>query len=136
MTVPQQLPEIIAPDPAVQGRIVVVEAGRDLPFLPRRVYWIHGMRAGEARGAHGHRRLTQAIVAVAGAVRFELDDGLRRTVHVLDHPARMLIVPPGHWRDFTALADGTTLLVLASDLYDEGDYIRDYADFLSFKGLR
>ena len=137
MTLPaaRRLPEIIAPDPDVSGRIVVVQAGADLPFTPARVYWIHGMRAGEARGAHGHRRLTQAIVAVAGAVRFELDDGTARSVHVLDHPAQMLIVPPGHWRDFTALAAGTTLLVLASDPYDEQDYIRNYRDFLAFKGL-
>jgi dTDP-4-dehydrorhamnose 3,5-epimerase-like enzyme len=128
------LPEIVAPDPEVSGRIVVLDCAEALPFAVRRVYWIHGMRSGEVRGAHGHRRLTQAVVAVTGRVRFELDDGARRSVHLLNRPDRYLIVPPGFWRDFTALEDGTTLLVLASDPFDEDDYIRDYHAFLRFRG--
>jgi len=128
------LPQIIAPDPAVTGRIVVLDCASDLPFPVFRVYWIHGMTKGEVRGAHGHRLLTQAVVALTGAVRFELDDGAARTVHLLSRPDQFLIVPPGLWRDFTALAEGTTLLVLASAPYDEADYIRDYAEFRAFRG--
>lgn len=129
------LAEIVAPEADVSGRIVVLEAARDLPFPVRRVYWIHGMRAGERRGAHAHRGLMQAVVCLAGRVRFELDDGVTRVAHLLDRPDRHLIVTPGLWRDFTALADGSVLLVLASEPYDEADYIRDYAEFLDFKGL-
>lgn len=129
------LPQIVAPDPMVAGRIVVLDCASDLPFPVRRVYWISGMCEGEQRGEHGHRLLTQAVVALTGAVRFELDDGAQRRVHLLDRPDQYLIVPPGFWRDFTALQDGTTLLVLASAPYDEADYIRDYAAFLAFRGL-
>lgn len=129
------LPQIIAPEPDVTGRIVVMDVATDLPFAAQRVYWIHGMRAGEQRGAHAHRELTQAIVAVAGRVRFELDDGTTRTEHLLDAPDRYLIVPPSSWRDFTALDDGTVLLVIASQPYRESDYIRDYAQFLAYRGV-
>lgn len=134
MTVPapRRFPEIIAPDPQVSGRIVVLDVARDLPFAVRRVYWIHGMRAGEARGAHGHRRLHQAIVAVAGGARFTLEDGFTTSTHDLTHPDQVLLIPPGHWRDFTALQEGTTLMVLASEPYDEADYIRDHAEFLAW----
>lgn len=131
----QDLPQITAPDPEVAGRIVVLDCVQDLLFPVQRVYWIHGMKAGEVRGAHGHRDLMQAVVALTGAVRFELDDGTTRTAHHLSRPDQYLIVPPGMWRDFTALETGTTLLVLASAAYDEADYIRDYAEFRAFKSL-
>ena len=131
----RHLPQIVAPDPEVTGRIVVLDCANDLPFPVQRVYWIHGMRLGEVRGAHGHRTLTQAVIAMTGAVRFEIDDGTTRTAHLLTRPDQYLIVPPGMWRDFTALADGTTLLVLASAPYVEADYIRDYAEFRAFRGL-
>ena len=128
------LSEIIAPDDRISGRIVVLDCATLLPFQVQRVYWIHGMQQGEQRGGHAHRTLTQAVVAVAGRVSFALDDGTTRTTHLLEHPSAYLIVPPGTWRDFTALEPGTTLLVLASAPYDEADYIRDYADFLKYRG--
>jgi dTDP-4-dehydrorhamnose 3,5-epimerase-like enzyme len=132
----QRLSEIVAPDPEVSGRIVVMDIAALLPFQVKRVYWIHGMRAGERRGGHAHRSLTQAVVATSGRVSFELDDGNRRTVHLLERPNEYLIVPPGNWRDFTALEAGATLMVLASAPYEEADYIRDYDAFLAFRGIR
>ncbi len=111
----------------------MLDVAQNLPFAVRRLYWIHGMREGERRGAHGHRRLIQAMVAIGGRVHFELDDGQSRQVYLLDRPDRYLIVPPGLWRDFTALDGGTTLLVLASEPYDEADYIRDYDEFVAFR---
>ena len=92
------------------------------------------MRPGERRGGHAHRDLTQAVVAIPGRVSFELDDGVTRTTHLLARPNEYLIVPPGNWRDFTALEQGSTLLVLASAPYEEADYIRDYDAFLKFRG--
>lgn len=130
----QSLSEIVAPDDAVSGRIVVLDCNALLPFEVKRVYWIHGMREGEQRGGHAHRALTQAVVAIAGRVSFVLDDGTTRTTHLLQRPNEYLIVPPGNWRDFAALEPGSTLLVLASASYDEADYIRDYGDFLKFRG--
>ena len=128
-----RLSEIIAPDADVSGRIVVLDCAALLPFAVKRVYWIHGMRQGEQRGGHAHRALTQAVVAIAGRVSFDLDDGVTRTTHRLERPDEYLIVPPGNWRDFTALEANSTLLVLASAPYDEADYIRDYEAFLAFR---
>lgn len=130
----QHLSEIVAPDDDVTGRIVVLDCALDLLFAVKRVYWIHGMRQGERRGGHAHRSLTQAVVAVAGRISFELDDGVTRTTHLLQRPNDYLIVPPGNWRNFTALEPGATLLVMASAPYEEADYIRDYDDFLKFRG--
>jgi dTDP-4-dehydrorhamnose 3,5-epimerase-like enzyme len=129
-----RLSEIVAPDEAVSGRIVVLDCAAHLPFEVKRVYWIHGMRQGEQRGGHAHRSLTQAVVAIAGRVSFELDDGVTRRTHLLERPNEYLIVPPGNWRDFTALEPGSALLVLASAPYEEADYIRDYDAFLKFRG--
>ena len=134
MTGLHRLSEIHAPDASVSGRIVVLDCAALLPFEVKRIYWIHGMRQGEQRGGHAHRALTQAVVAVAGRISFDLDDGTTRTTHLLGHPNEYLIVPPNHWRDFTALEPGSTLLVLASAPYAEADYIRNYADFLTYRG--
>ena len=130
----QRLSEIVAPDDNVSGRIVVLDCAALLPFAVKRVYWIHGMQQGERRGGHAHRALTQAVVAIAGRVSFEMDDGVTRTTHLLERPNEYLIVPPNQWRDFTALEAGSTLLVLASAPYEEADYIRNYDDFLKFRG--
>lgn len=129
----QHLSEIVAAEPDALGRIVVLDCATQLPFAVKRVYWIHGMRQGEQRGGHAHRSLSQAVVAIAGRVSFDLDDGTSRVTYLLERPNDTLIISPGYWRDFTALADNSTLLVLASDAYDEADYIRDYADFLTFR---
>ncbi len=130
----RRLSEIVAPDPTVPGRIVVLDCAALLPFEVRRVYWIHGMHRGEQRGGHAHRSLTQAVVAMAGRVSFEMDDSFSRTTHLLERPNQYLIVPPDHWRDFTALEPNSTQLVLASAPYEEADYIRDYDDFLKYRG--
>ncbi len=129
----QSLSEIVAEEQDITGRIVVLDCAAQLPFAVKRVYWIHGMAQDERRGGHAHRALTQAVVAVTGRISFELDDGVHRTTHLLQRPNEYLIVPPGNWRDFTALEPGATLLVLASAPYDEADYIRDYDDFLKFR---
>jgi hypothetical protein len=127
------LSEIVAPDPEVSGRIVVLDCAALLPFQVQRVYWIHGMALGEQRGGHAHRVLTQAVVAMTGRVRFELDDGFTRTPYLLERPNQYLIVPPDHWCDFTALTEGAALLVLASAPYEEADYIRDHDAFLAHR---
>lgn len=128
-----RLSEIVAAEPEVKGRIAVLDVAALLPFAVQRVYWIHGMARGERRGGHAHKALTQAVVAVAGRVQFELDDGATRSHWRLDRPNEYLIVPPDHWRDFTALDEGACLMVLASAPYEEADYIRDYQEFLAWR---
>jgi dTDP-4-dehydrorhamnose 3,5-epimerase-like enzyme len=102
-----------------------------LPFEIRRVYYLYDIPSAKSRGAHGHRRLQQLMIALAGSVDVELDDGRRKQLFRLSSPDRALYVAPMIWRDLTNFAPGTACLVLASELYDESDYFRDYGAFLS-----
>lgn len=116
-----------------RGNLVAVEAGDGLlPFEIRRVYYIYGVPEGQARGMHAHRRLRQLMIAVAGRVDVVLDDGCGRSEVTLDDPAVGLLIPPMTWREMTWFSPGAVCLVLASELYDESDYIRDYDDFRRF----
>jgi dTDP-4-dehydrorhamnose 3,5-epimerase-like enzyme len=102
-----------------------------LPFEIRRVYYLYGMPPGVSRGAHGHRRLEQLIIALAGTVDVELDDGFRKQVFSLSRPDRGLYVSPMMWRTLTNFTAGTVCMVLASQRFDESDYFRDYATFVA-----
>jgi hypothetical protein len=123
-----------------EAQIAFLELGADpalsAPFAVQRVYWIHGLRAGDRRGEHAHREMQQLLVATSGRLEVELDDGSARRQFVLDDPARGLWVPAGLWRRIHVLADGSTLLSLASTHYAESDYIRDYDAFLDFARAR
>jgi dTDP-4-dehydrorhamnose 3,5-epimerase-like enzyme len=88
-----------------------------------------------ARGAHAHKELQQLMVATSGSVSVTLDDGKDKKTFVLDKPWKGLLVVPGLWRDLDNFAGGTVCMVLASEKYESGDYIRDYNEFLKYKGL-
>jgi mannose-6-phosphate isomerase-like protein (cupin superfamily) len=123
-------------DETVSGRIIVADFAQALPFAPRRLYWIHGMAMGERRGFHAHRRLWQAMVAIAGEIEIELDDAESKVSHRLSDCGHCLIVPPGLWREIRSVSAGAALLVIASESYDEADYIRDYQQFLAYRRSR
>ena len=127
-------------NPEGDRQITFVELGADpaqsAPFAVLRVYWIHGLRAGDRRGDHAHREMQQLLVATSGSLRVELDDGQARREFLLDRPTRGLWVPAGLWRRIQVLADGTTLLALASTHFEESDYIRDYDAFVDFARAR
>lgn len=127
------LTEVPVTDEAAKGQIVVGSLAAFCPFTPKRFYMIHGMDRGEKRGHHAHKALWQAIIAMFGSVEIVLDSGTDKRAFTLEHPAQCLIVPPGLWRDITSLEEGSLLFVLASDDYDETDYIRDYASFIAFR---
>ena len=112
-----------------EGQLQFIEEERHVPFRIRRVYYSTGVRAGCVRGKHAHRTLQQALICVCGAVRIDLDDGESATTCVLDNPALGLYVGPMMWHTMTWVKDGSVLLVLASDLYNEADYVRSYDDF-------
>lgn len=120
----------------MQGRITVGSLAAFCPFAPKRIYMIHGMAKGEQRGQHAHRRLWQAMIATAGVVEVLLDSGAEKRSFVLDRPGLALVVPPGLWRDIVSHGEGSMLLVLASEDYDEADYIRDYEAFLAYRQER
>lgn len=112
------------------GSIGVVEGEELLPFQVRRLYFIRDVPAGATRGSHAHRHLEQLILAVTGSVTVQLDDGSTTSSYELTGPDVALQVPPGFWRTLIDFAPGTVVAVLASQEYDERDYIRDYDDFL------
>ena len=114
-----------------RGSLSFVQPGPLLPFEIRRVYFIYDVPEGQVRGAHGHQKLQQLMVAVAGAVDVEVDDGRQRLTFRLDAPDVGLYVCPMIWRNLTSFQPGTVCMVLASEPYDEADYFRNYNDFLA-----
>lgn len=118
-----------------KGNLTVVENGKTLPFDVKRAYYLYDVPGGESRGAHAHRELEQLIVAASGSFIVTLDDGREKCDYFLNRPYQGLYVKPGMWRDLSDFSSGAVALVLASDIYKEEDYIRDYHDFLLFRGI-
>lgn len=116
-----------------QGNISVVENGLTVPFEVKRVYYLYDVPGGEFRGGHAHKELQQFIVAVSGSFDVILDDGELKRTYTLNRPYHGLLVVPGIWREIDNFSSGSVCLVLASTLYDETDYIRDYNEFKAFK---
>lgn len=115
-----------------RGYLSVIEGGMDIPFEIKRIYYLY-MVPETARGAHAHKQLQQLLVATSGSVDITLDDGREKKTFHLDRPWKGLLVVPGLWRDLDNFSGGTVLMCLASEKYDEGDYIRNYNDFLNYK---
>ena len=116
-----------------KGNLSVVENGLPLPFDVKRVYYLYDVPGGESRGAHAHRELSQFIVAASGSFSVTLTDGNERRTFFLNRPYKGLLVRPGMWRDLDDFSSGAVCMVLASDIYKEEDYIRDYEEFLEFR---
>ena len=116
-----------------KGNLTVVENGVTLPFDVKRVYYLYDIPGGEGRGAHAHRELEQLIVAASGSFTVTLDDGVCKRSFVLNRPYQGLYVKPGMWRDLVDFSSGAVCMVLASDVYQKEDYIRDYGEFLEFR---
>ena len=116
-----------------KGNLSVVENGSTLPFDVKRVYYIYDVPGGESRGAHAHRNLEQLIVAASGSFTVTLDDGKRKQSFFLNRPYQGLYVKPGLWRDLDNFSSGSVAMVLASEVYDPEDYIRDYQEFVEYR---
>lgn len=112
-----------------RGSLVALESGRQVPFKIRRAYYIFGTRQGVSRGFHAHRQLQQLTVAVAGSCDILLDDGKTQARLRLDRPDVALTLPPMVWHEMHDFSEDCVLLVLADDVYEESDYIRNYDDF-------
>lgn len=113
-----------------RGNLTVVEQNIDVPFEIKRAYWTYDVPSGESRGGHAHKQLQQLLVAMSGSFDVTLDNGQEReTVH-LNHPYQGLLIPSMTWRTLEDFSSGAVCMVLASELYDEDDYIRDYEQFL------
>ena len=113
-----------------KGNLTVIENGKQIPFDVRRIYYLYDVPAGESRGGHAHKELIQLIVAASGSFDVILSDGVIKRTVTLNRPFNGLLVVPGIWRELDNFSSGSVCLVLASHEYDEGDYIREYDDFL------
>ncbi|GAA0789303.1 FdtA/QdtA family cupin domain-containing protein [Marinobacterium sediminicola] len=118
-----------------RGSLVAVEANKTVPFDIKRVYYIFGTKPGVARGFHAHKALKQVAVCVTGSCRMLLDNGREKEELLLDSPTKGLVIEDLVWREMHDFTPDCVLLVLASEHYDEADYIRNYDDFLKVVGV-
>ena len=113
-----------------RGQLVAIEENKDLPFDVKRVYYIYDTLPGVRRGFHAHKNLEQILLCVNGTCKIHLDNGYDTAEVVLDKPYEGLYISNDMWREMYDFTPGTVLLVLASEYYDEADYIRNYDDFI------
>jgi len=118
-----------------KGDISVVENGKEVPFDVKRIYYLYDVPGGADRGGHAHKELYQLIVAASGAFTVELDDGTNMKALTLNRPYQGLFVKPGIWRTLTDFSSGSICMVLASEKYDEKDYIREYENFIKYRQM-
>lgn len=113
-----------------RGNLVALEEYKDIPFEIKRVYYMYDTKEGVRRGFHAHKSLEQILVCIHGSCKVLLDNGEEKKVVSLEKPYEGLYVSNNMWREMYDFAKETVLLVLASEYYDEDDYIRNYDDFL------
>ncbi len=115
------------------GNITPIHGMENLPFAIKRVYYLYDVPGGEERGGHAHKELQQFIVAASGSFDVIIDDGkTKRTIH-LNRPYIALHIVPGIWRELVNFSSGSICLVLASEYYNEKDYLREYSQFKDYK---
>jgi hypothetical protein len=120
------LPKISDP----RGNLTFIEGGgRHVPFDIQRVYYLYDVPGGSERGGHAHKGLSQLIIAMSGSFDVVLDDGRAKRRFHLNRSYYGLYVCPMIWRELDNFSSGSVCMVLASNLYDEDDYYRDYSDF-------
>lgn len=115
-----------------RGQLIALEALKEIPFEIKRVYFIYDTKKDVARGFHAHKNLQQVLICVSGSCKIRLDDGIESAVVTLQHPAEGLFLSHDIWREMYDFSPDAVLLVLASEYYEESDYIRDYNEFLKY----
>lgn len=115
-----------------RGQLVALEKNKEIPFEIKRVYYMYDTVVGVRRGYHAHKALQQVLICVHGSCKIHLDDGNDTAEVILDKPYEGLYVTNNMWREMYDFSHDAVLLVLASEYYDESDYIRNYQDFLAY----
>ncbi len=113
-----------------RGQLIAIEAMNHIPFTVKRVYYIYDTLPGVRRGFHAHRNLEQILICVSGSCMIHLDNGLETQEVRLDSPTEGLYIANDMWREMYDFSEDAVLLVLASEIYDEADYIRNYDTFM------
>lgn len=116
-----------------RGNLSFIEGMNHIPFEIKRVYYLYDIHSGSYRGAHAHKNLQQLMMPLSGSFNVSLDDSKSQKKYHLKDPSKGLYIPPGYWRELFDFSSGAVCLVLASDVYKENDYIRDYDEFSKFK---
>jgi hypothetical protein len=114
------------------GNLTALENQKNIPFDIKRVYYLYDVPGGAERGGHGHKDLQQFIIALSGSFDVLLDDGTNKKIVHLDRPYIGLHIKPGIWRELLNFSSGAICLVLASAIYTESDYLRDYETFKQY----
>lgn len=117
-----------------RGSLVAIEMGqnKEIPFEVKRIYYIYRTENGVSRGYHAHKKLKQVAFAIHGSCEMILDNGIVREKIVLDTPTKGILIENMLWREMLNFSKDCVLLVLASEHYDENDYIRSYNDFMEY----
>lgn len=115
-----------------RGQLIALEEFKDIPFKIKRIYYMYDTGKDVTRGYHAHKRLEQILICIHGSCKIRLDSGMEKCTVLLDKPFEGLYVSNVMWREMYDFSFDAVLLVLASELYDENDYIRDYNEFLQF----
>ncbi|MBE4730065.1 WxcM-like domain-containing protein [Vibrio parahaemolyticus] len=114
-----------------RGSLISLEQHKNIPFDIKRIYYIFDTQSGLARGFHAHYDLEQVAICMKGCVTFLIDDGTTKETVTLSSPDVGLHIKGLKWREMHDFSEDCVLMVVASELYDEADYIRDYAEFLN-----
>lgn len=125
-----ELPRVYEP----RGNLTFIEGGVHIPFEIRRVYYLYDVPGGASRAGHGHRELQQLIIAMSGSFTVVVDDARERQEIRLNRSYFGLYIPTMIWREIVDFSSGAVCTVLASTLYDEADYFREYSQFAAAKG--
>jgi dTDP-4-dehydrorhamnose 3,5-epimerase-like enzyme len=115
------------------GSLGIIEFKSLIDFEVKRTYFIHSIPEGSERGSHAHKALWQLMFAPSGAFKICLDDGVSFYEFKLENASQALLIPPGYWRTLRDFSSHAVCVVLASDVYDESDYIRNYDEFLKWR---
>ena len=113
-----------------RGNLTFIESGRHIPFNIQRVYYLYDVPGGAERGGHAHKNLHQLVIATSGSFDIHIDDGIKKKTIHLNRSYVGLYICPMIWREIDNFSSGAVCMVLASNYYDESDYLRDYKDFL------
>lgn len=113
-----------------RGNLTFIEGTRQVPFEIKRVYYLYDVPGGATRAGHAHKTLHQVLIAISGSFTILVDDGLNRADFRLNRSYYGLYVPPLVWREIEDFSSGSVCLAVVSDVFEEADYYRDYAEFL------
>ena len=119
---------------SLEADLIVYEGNKEVPFSLARIFVVKASQKTD-RGAHAHKKCAQLLVVLNGKCFVTCDDGTQRIIHTLTDPEQGLLIPPTIWAEQEYDA-GTTLLVLTDQSYDEDDYLRNYDNFLTFRGVK